>query len=177
MPKKPLCNNARRFWCIDTSVANIAEGNSCPHYGACTAKSADLAKNIAFPYTSCARRTTRFSGLHPASTRCFHPRPPCGGRHERSFAIMVRLQFLSSPSVRRATCTAVAGALMREVSILALHTEGDGVGGHHANARLVSILALHTEGDVPHGFGVYGAGVPFLSCPPYGGRHILSSSS
>ena len=33
MPKKPLCNNARRFWCIDTSVANIAEGNSCPITG------------------------------------------------------------------------------------------------------------------------------------------------
>ena len=102
-----------------------------------------------------------------------------------------RADFLSSPSIRRATCRSGGAHDHQDLSILALHTEGDqlcrmyksytglsilalhtegdaAVVERHRFARL-SILALHTEGDKPEDIIVFPY-IAFYPRPPYGGR-------
>ena len=57
--------------------------------------------------------------------RYFYPRPPRGGRHEYLGAANITVQFLSTPSARRATDPRVLLQRARTISIHALREEGD----------------------------------------------------
>ena len=101
----------------------------------------------------------------------FYPRPPRGGRPAsiRTMATGAGI-FLSTPSARRATCSAAAEYLRCRISIHALREEGDSCGAYHQSVRhyfyprpprggrlllllgvtadgLISIHALREEGD------------------------------
>ena len=102
----------------------------------------------------------------------FYPRPPWGGRPKRAREKDAADQFLSTPSVGRATCPAVfrrsggppdfyprppwggrpgpapPSASWHPISIHALRGEGDvGLVGARAGFRQISIHALRGEGD------------------------------
>ena len=55
----------------------------------------------------------------------FYPRPPRGGRHCSASDCSCTVQFLSTPSARRATCHRSCFAPARFISIHALREEGD----------------------------------------------------
>ena len=56
----------------------------------------------------------------------FYPRPPRGGRHETFARMCNTMQFLSTPSARRATLQDMQIAyLTKAISIHALREEGD----------------------------------------------------
>ena len=55
----------------------------------------------------------------------FYPRPPRGGRLLRSFDNTKSLQFLSTPSARRATLPSLCLYCPTVISIHALREEGD----------------------------------------------------
>ena len=55
----------------------------------------------------------------------FYPRPPRGGRPDTTDKSKQRMEFLSTPSARRATALAVHCAGRRAISIHALREEGD----------------------------------------------------
>ena len=82
----------------------------------------------------------------------FYPRPPRGGR--RCTAQMIDrelVEFLSTPSARRATCLKPAAAGTARISIHALREEGDHLGGGaFRKAHMISIHALREEGDHHH---------------------------
>ena len=59
--------------------------------------------------------------------RDFYPRPPRGGRHAATPDLEYILQFLSTPSARRATRHADNRGLVNAISIHALREEGDAV--------------------------------------------------
>ena len=63
------------------------------------------------------RRTTR--------SRDFYPRPPRGGRHEREQMQTMMIEFLSTPSARRATGHDRQEQAADGISIHALREEGD----------------------------------------------------
>ena len=70
-------------------------------------------------------------GLLIAPTRClcnFYPRPPRGGRHGKEDLVAIIVQFLSTPSARRATHTSLTGNGHEPISIHALREEGDSMG-------------------------------------------------
>ena len=55
----------------------------------------------------------------------FYPRPPRGGRLSFSGFRTSSIQFLSTPSARRATCAPVLSRELAHISIHALREEGD----------------------------------------------------
>ena len=55
----------------------------------------------------------------------FYPRPPRGGRHQKAGDRNERLQFLSTPSARRATSQSWNSGETHSISIHALREEGD----------------------------------------------------
>ena len=55
----------------------------------------------------------------------FYPRPPRGGRLRQPASSFLSLQFLSTPSARRATARRCDPACVRPISIHALREEGD----------------------------------------------------
>ena len=84
----------------------------------------------------------------------FYPRPPRGGRRQRSPACVCFLQFLSTPSARRATTLQTERKRFKRISIHALREEGD---------LCVSVCA------------VVGS-TYFYPRPPRGGRHSSPES-
>ena len=120
---------------------------STPSARRATYKTALKLRKVEFLSTPSARRATQFDclggvnhlisihalreegdGLLIAPTRClcnFYPRPPRGGRHGKEDLVAIIVQFLSTPSARRATkCRGEMqpGGL---ISIHALREEGD----------------------------------------------------
>ena len=95
--------------------------------------SARRATVIAFSYailqeflsTPSARRATHASAFLPARMGDFYPRPPRGGRPDRSLSCGVAELFLSTPSARRATRYTRSGLCCPGISIHALREEGD----------------------------------------------------
>ena len=79
----------------------------------------------------------------------FYPRPPRGGRLTGCTTKASILQFLSTPSARRATHLRVLQAQNQTISIHALREEGDTL-SYEATARdmSISIHALREEGDL-----------------------------
>ena len=107
------------------------------------------------------------------SARNFYPRPPRGGRHRIDEKGIKNLEFLSTPSARRATRHHSKRRATTAISIHALREEGDEIwfltftynedfyprpprGGRRQITVLVSrrdkisIHALREEGDHPH---------------------------
>ena len=84
----------------------------------------------------------------PTMSSYFYPRPPQGGRQPVNVLAEQGVQFLSTPSARRAT-------------------DGD-----TASIRLlgISIHALRKEGDPPCPLGRGSIAVYFYPRPPQGGR-------
>ena len=78
----------------------------------------------------------------------FYPRPPWGGRPLWEIrATSMRLAFLSTPSVGRATCSTCAACPSDPISIHALRGEGDSQFRLPIPFRKISIHALRGEGD------------------------------
>ena len=79
----------------------------------------------------------------------FYPRPPRGGRRSPAQRAARLVQFLSTPSARRATLSGYTLQTSRTISIHALREEGDrrcqGRRGWHSP---ISIHALREEGDL-----------------------------
>ena len=128
----------------------------------------------------------------PPRSPDFYPRPPWGGRPEDVLNIAQSFQFLSTPSVGRATYAFFFAIPRIEISIHALRGEGDvwrcGTqqgryyfyprppwGGRRSmmvgagRCLKISIHALRGEGDVWHDSG-YRYRVDFYPRPPWGGR-------
>ena len=126
-----------------------------------------------FLSTPSARRATGLPGRSAGRPDNFYPRPPRGGRHQRSgepgcggrisihalreegdasseSAASTKRQFLSTPSARRATLPRLPEKPYMEISIHALREEGD------------------TATTSPHGSQSY-----FYPRPPRGGRRLL----
>ena len=85
-----------------------------------------------------------------ASPAYFYPRPPRGGRHWSAATKEVLVQFLSTPSARRATPQAGRWRPQKPISIHALREEGD----------LASLPLLQIQ-------------TYFYPRPPRGGRRAL----
>ena len=78
----------------------------------------------------------------------FYPRPPCGGRLRPGRPPHRAALFLSTPSVRRATCSFARRMVDRAISIHALRAEGDQRPYVVDSKTGISIHALRAEGDV-----------------------------
>ena len=101
----------------------------------------------------------------------FYPRPPRGGRPAQLDQRITAVEFLSTPSARRATPPANTGSKMTKISIHALREEGDNPGGFLENRCIISIHALREEGDRQLGVCPQGA-CYFYPRPPRGGRRL-----
>ena len=109
------------------------------------------------------RRSPLF--LASSSTSYFYPRPPRGGRRDDADRVVVLVQFLSTPSARRAT------GMTRIVSWYLFNFYPRPPRGGRLSVWLlvkrkvsISIHALREEGDFPF-LGVCGRAKAFLSTP------------
>ena len=100
----------------------------------------------------------------------FYPRPPRGGRLQSGIEYNAQIEFLSTPSARRATCHFRSIPHWRNISIHALREEGDVVKAESHPPNKISIHALREEGDSAHPMMSPGT-VYFYPRPPRGGRH------
>ena len=107
------------------------------------------------------------------TTQNFYPRPPRGGRHVDGPVSVQLVEFLSTPSARRAT-----GAFLHfpgggSISIHALREEGDRRSCRDAVKLAISIHALREEGDpaLPPWLSLHRY---FYPRPPRGGRQELT---
>ena len=128
----------------------------------------------------------------PTMSSYFYPRPPQGGRQPVNVLAEQGVQFLSTPSARRATVFGVRLMILMVISIHALRKEGDSSlelakqmtenfyprppqGGRPGQApasvcgRMISIHALRKEGDLEL-FIRHEALSNFYPRPPQGGR-------
>ena len=94
----------------------------------------------------------------------FYPRPPRGGRRSAVEAVKGGLQFLSTPSARRATQSGLTGVLSNAISIHALREEGDSPGGRCVK-RPGYFYPRPPRGGRPKKLGVTKSAVGFLSTP------------
>ena len=118
----------------------------------------------AFLSTPSARRATAAALAAVAGFSNFYPRPPRGGRPERSGCGLIYHRFLSTPSARRATSRLSRARHLQAISIHALREEGDPREREQHHRRDISIHALREEGDqVPARHRVGSA--RFLSTP------------
>ena len=105
----------------------------------------------------------------------FYPRPPRGGRQESAGYINAIIQFLSTPSARRATEHADHRELHGDISIHALREEGDSLPHSTGCGYTISIHALREEGDT-----MFASSMPsilnFYPRPPRGGRPARGES-
>ena len=99
----------------------------------------------------------------------FYPRPPRGGRHRSDMAQAATIQFLSTPSARRAT--SVSGPPERAKKFLSTPSARRATGGRCSLLRgnAISIHALREEGD-PQQATRYRVASYFYPRPPRGGR-------
>ena len=84
--------------------------------------------------------------LHPAQSD-FYPRPPRGGRLLVRVKVVRIIQFLSTPSARRATVIRHGPLEHGIISIHALREEGDFFVFRKLLPAFISIHALREEGD------------------------------
>ena len=78
----------------------------------------------------------------------FYPRPPRGGRQGFRRTVDTLVQFLSTPSARRATRYPITLTSSSWISIHALREEGDiSQATQHPDSAAISIHALREEGD------------------------------
>ena len=124
--------------------------------------------------------------------RNFYPRPPRGGRHLARIHAECCIQFLSTPSARRATCRfgiqphpctyfyprpprggrpgrAEQNSPLTRISIHALREEGDDVVHSQIHDLRISIHALREEGD-SLAINIVLLTSDFYPRPPRGGR-------
>ena len=99
----------------------------------------------------------------------FYPRPPRGGRLAGYIGNGICRAFLSTPSVRRATVSAVVVVAAGHISIHTLREEGD------LSSRLLVLVLLHFYPRPPRGGrqphrGILSHHRYFYPRPPRGGR-------
>ena len=104
------------------------------------------------------------------TVKYFYPRPPRGGRQSSTKTIPPPLQFLSTPSARRATRRTVMMDMGIEISIHALREEGDIYIELDGSPKFISIHALREEGDI-RVVAAKDRAHNFYPRPPRGGRH------
>ena len=113
-------------------------------------------------------------GTAPSSD--FYPRPPRGGRRVDILLRRIHLQFLSTPSARRATKCGRTSLLYCNISIHALREEGDppSVAGFRAMFLFLSTPSARRATTRVWAFGRLL--LNFYPRPPRGGRpHTLSA--
>ena len=103
----------------------------------------------------------------------FYPRPPRGGRQCFMVQALAAIQFLSTPSARRATSSGALPGPALKISIHALREEGDKTVYKWIVNAEISIHALREEGDGA-GTANIGYGFYFYPRPPRGGRPMPS---
>ena len=146
-----------------------------------------------FLSTPSARRATSYAYRWTSGPQHFYPRPPRGGRPTTSppttTCLMISihalreegdvrsgehlcwvLQFLSTPSARRATRRMLHEGCHTGISIHALREEGDLVPFCRLSGVPISIHALREEGDSLVAICV-SSFLYFYPRPPRGGRH------
>ena len=79
--------------------------------------------------------------------RDFYPRSPCGERLVNPYKLTMIFGFLSTLSLRRATCLRCCAISCITISIHALLAESDNTADQEARKRLISIHALLAESD------------------------------
>ena len=77
----------------------------------------------------------------------FYPRSPCGERRITTITICTASKFLSTLSLRRATCAANCQHRSHQISIHALLAESDSTNPKNRKRRSISIHALLAESD------------------------------
>ena len=77
----------------------------------------------------------------------FYPRPPRGGRRYKTALKLRKVEFLSTPSARRATVLFPIRTFLIFISIHALREEGDQMVNRYVAEVPISIHALREEGD------------------------------
>ena len=126
----------------------------------------------AFLSTPSARRATAAALAAVAGFSNFYPRPPRGGRPERSGCGLIYHRFLSTPSARRATSRLSRARHLQAISIHALREEGDPREREQHHRRDISIHALREEGDQGPD-RPQGRRRDFYPRPPRGGRRSV----
>ena len=89
----------------------------------------------------------RANSLFPRSRTDFYPRPPHRGRHQATIELGDKLQFLPTPSTRRATVSRQRFPLSIGISTNALHAEGDSQPSTGAGSCRDFYPRPHAEGD------------------------------
>ena len=130
----------------------------------------------AFLSTPSARRATAAALAAVAGFSNFYPRPPRGGRPERSGCGLIYHRFLSTPSARRATSRLSRARHLQAISIHALREEGDPREREQHHRRDISIHALREEGDQGPD-RPQGRRRDFYPRPPRGGRPSSCTAS
>ena len=102
----------------------------------------------------------------------FYPRPPRGGRLEFVRLLVQGVQFLSTPSARRATLD-FGDAILAHARFLSTPSARRATeGGEYSRAgEWISIHALREEGDIS-GAALGSPGRYFYPRPPRGGRRL-----
>ena len=120
-----------------------------------------------------ARRATSTSRRRKPERRHFYPRPPRGGRPDTTDKSKQRMEFLSTPSARRATPDP-AGAVVSDqfLSTPSARRATDGLRSN-LQTQLISIHALREEGD-RGGTSYLRVLCNFYPRPPRGGRPLSS---
>ena len=106
----------------------------------------------------------------PPTAMYFYPRPPRGGRPELKNLYMGEVEFLSTPSARRATAYTAAWNELQEKFLSTPSARRATVSVDRDRISLtISIHALREEGDPLAGFP-FGTILYFYPRPPRGGR-------
>ena len=98
-----------------------------------------------YPRSPCGERQATSTQASPG--RYFYPRSPCGERHAKGNLVKPYTEFLSTLSLRRATCGSRAWAVGSTISIHALLAESDFAVGAQQGFFVISIHALLAESD------------------------------
>ena len=105
----------------------------------------------------------------------FYPRPPRGGRQRGAHYAKRRIEFLSTPSARRATTIAPALFCARTISIHALREEGD-TSLSVSSTRTTRFLSTPSARRATNGHGRRpSAFADFYPRPPRGGRRARAA--
>ena len=99
-----------------------------------------------YPRSPCGER--RFGAKKMRRSGYFYPRSPCGERLVAGLALPLRLRFLSTLSLRRATSSLLYISTMSKISIHALLAESDRIAlAFYNKLGAISIHALLAESD------------------------------
>ena len=105
-------------------------------------------------------------------TKYFYPRPPRGGRHEKTGEFIEDKEFLSTPSARRATFQVRRHRAPHAISIHALREEGDAVPSYSRFSRSLFLSTPSARRATRANCRRPTPSIYFYPRPPRGGRPL-----